>query len=283
MEILKLTCKVITPMFMTGADGKTPELRPSEFKGMMRFWWRAIKAESNIEDLKKKEAKIFGGTGEKEGKSKVILKVIPNQINKQRYSPLPHSRTKKFTFECIYENSIFEVILKGEEKFLKIFKDCFLLSTILGGFGKRSRRGFGSVEIIEPNELNLGVLTKEKMIEKILEILNEISNQYEIRNSKIVNRIGGGNYPYIVEIEIGQNYSNNWEDLLRRIGNASHTHKDPSLGNASPRMASPIYVSVIKLEKGYYPIITTLNSSFPKKYPFYNLEKQNYFKREVLS
>jgi len=41
-------CEVITPMFMAGADGRKPELRPSEFKGMMRFWWRAAKAMDNI-------------------------------------------------------------------------------------------------------------------------------------------------------------------------------------------------------------------------------------------
>lgn len=35
MEEVTLKCEVITPMFMTGADGKTPELRPSEFKGII--------------------------------------------------------------------------------------------------------------------------------------------------------------------------------------------------------------------------------------------------------
>jgi len=53
MGLLKLKCRLITPMFMAGADGRTPELRPSEFKGMMRWWWRAIKAEDDIERIKK--------------------------------------------------------------------------------------------------------------------------------------------------------------------------------------------------------------------------------------
>lgn len=48
---------------MAGADGRTPELGPSEFKGMMRFWWRAVKAEDDIAKLKKEENGIFGGTG----------------------------------------------------------------------------------------------------------------------------------------------------------------------------------------------------------------------------
>ncbi|MDW8109975.1 MAG: type III-B CRISPR module RAMP protein Cmr1, partial [Candidatus Kryptonium sp.] len=49
MHEITLSCSVITPMFMAGADGRTPEIRPSEFKGMMRWWWRAIKAEDDID------------------------------------------------------------------------------------------------------------------------------------------------------------------------------------------------------------------------------------------
>jgi len=115
-----------------------------------------------------------------------------------------------------------------------------------------------------------------------LDTLNQIDNHYEIRSSKIVNRKSGGNYPWIKEIEIG-NKHDDWETLLKKIGNATHNHKNPSLGNSSPRMASPIYVSVVRLEDGYYPIVTTLNSYFPQNYGGGNLDKQNDFKREVLS
>jgi len=282
MKSIKLKCKVITPMFMAGADGKTPELRPSEFKGMMRFWWRAIRADNNSEELREEEAKIFGGTGEKEGKSKVMMKVYPQTISFSSYRPLPHSQTKTFKFSCIYVNSTFEIFLRGEEEFINIFKNVLFLSTILGGFGKRSRRGFGSVAIIEPKELNFENLQKEELLGKILGTLNQIDNHYEIRSSKIVNKKSGGNYPWIIEIEIGNKYDD-WETLLKKIGNASHNHKNPSLGNSSPRMASPIYVSVVKLRDGYYPIVTTLKSYFPQNYPHYDLNKQNDFKREVLS
>jgi len=277
---LKLRCRVITPMFMAGADGRTPELRPTEFKGMMRFWWRAIKAENNIEDLKKEEVGIFGGTGEKEGKSKVMIKIIPENISFSSYRALPHSNTKTFTLRCIRTNSTFNVILSARENTL-LFKNVFLLSIILGGFGKRSRRGFGSIEIVEPKELNFENLQKDKVLKKILEILNQVDNHYEIQNSKIISTKKGGSYPWIREIEIGKDESN-WENLLIKIGKASHNHKDPSLGNATPRMASPIYISVIKIQNMYYPIVTTLNSSFPPNYKC-NLQKQIHFKREVLS
>jgi CRISPR-associated protein Cmr1 len=282
MKSIKLKCKVITPMYMAGADGKTPELRPSEFKGMMRFWWRAIRADNNIEELREEEAKIFGGTGEKEGKSKVMIKVFPQPISFSSYRPLPHSQTKTFTFSCICVNYTFEIFLRGEDEFINIFKNVLFLSTILGGFGKRSRRGFGSVAIIEPKELNFENLQKEELLGKILGTLNQIDNHYEIRSSKIVNKKSGGNYPWIIEIEIGNKYDD-WETLLKKIGNASHNHKNPSLGNSSPRMASPIYVSVVKLKDGFHPIVTTLNSYFPQNYPCYDFRKQNDFKREVLS
>ena len=29
---VKLECEIVTPMFMAGADGNSPELRPTEFK-----------------------------------------------------------------------------------------------------------------------------------------------------------------------------------------------------------------------------------------------------------
>ncbi|MEO0284585.1 MAG: type III-B CRISPR module RAMP protein Cmr1, partial [candidate division WOR-3 bacterium] len=81
MYKLILKCRVITPMFMAGGDGRTPELRPSEFKGMMRWWWRAIRAEEDIKKLREEECKIFGGTGEGMGKSKIKITVRPERIS----------------------------------------------------------------------------------------------------------------------------------------------------------------------------------------------------------
>ncbi len=41
---VELICKLITPMLMFVADGRIPELRSSEFKVMMRFWWKGMKS-----------------------------------------------------------------------------------------------------------------------------------------------------------------------------------------------------------------------------------------------
>jgi len=51
MYSVSFNLETITPLFMIGADGKTPELRPPAFKGMMRFWWSAMRAKEDIPTL----------------------------------------------------------------------------------------------------------------------------------------------------------------------------------------------------------------------------------------
>lgn len=291
---LNLQCQLITPMFMAGADRRTPELRPSEFKGMMRWWWRAIKAERDYKQLLKEENKIFGGTGKEEGKSKVKIKIktkLDANSDTKDYPLLPHhsesnceidgrkkrnkalpqrafSDNKKIDFEFNYNNQEIENLI--------------FLTFILGGFGKRSRRGFGSFQIIQPKiQVNL---------ENILRLLNGIANKYMIDNSNLIDNFqvirnretNGGNYPWIKEILIGNKAFPNFHSILKNIGKASHDHASASLGNANPRMSSPVYVSVIKNDTKYFPIITVLNSSFPFKYPKNSLNKQKEFIREFI-
>jgi len=202
MKTEEITLKVITPMFMLGADNKTPELRPSEFKGMMRFWWRAIKASDDINKMRKEEAEIFGGSGENEGKSKVKITLKPTQIAYNEYRVLPHSDTKFFKSNSIRENSTFKISLTTyDDNYFETAKNVLLISILLGGFGKRSRRGFGSCQIINSQQLNCENLSESQLINEILEKLNKISNTYSIQqnnnNIQIKNNQKGGNYPWI--------------------------------------------------------------------------------------
>ena len=68
MDKIILKCEIVTPMFCYGADGKTPELRAPSLKGALRFWWRAIHPNLDLERLKKEETEIFGGSGDDEAK-----------------------------------------------------------------------------------------------------------------------------------------------------------------------------------------------------------------------
>ncbi len=174
MEKVVLKCEIITPMFMAGTDGKTPELRPSEFKGMMRFWWRAIRAEGNIQKLQKEENSIFGGTAKGESRSEINIVLsshlpdekfigddIRNKIRNEEgckyllYSTFALKMQRKY----IKPNYSFEIILKGLKlEALKKVLASLWLSIYLGGFGTRARRGAGNIAITDifgnPYELN---------------------------------------------------------------------------------------------------------------------------------
>ena len=85
MNTIIFECESVTPMFMFGADGKTPELRPASIKGVMRFWWRAIHGNDDIEKLKYDESDIFGSTN---GRSKVNIRISNIQNNTKSYQEL---------------------------------------------------------------------------------------------------------------------------------------------------------------------------------------------------
>ena len=266
MKKIVFECETVTPMFMYGADGKTPELRPASIKGAMRFWWRAINGDLSLKDLKEKEDEIFGSM---DNKSKLII--YPIKIISEsdfEISSTPHHKVgycNKNNSNCFYRN---DQCMKAKKKKAKIYKfnikmsirnneylnkdgliELFKISTLLGGFGQRSRRGFGSIKItkIDDQEELYTLENIEKFIENIPKFPNSTSQSY----------------PYIREIELGKSY-NSFERLLETIGEASHLYDSDALGYArgKNRLASPIYVSVFKLdEKDFRPIITTLNNS----------------------
>ena len=300
MQTITFTCEVITPMFLAGADGTTPELRPASIKGALRFWWRArnghlVGENRDLTQLKEAEAKIFGGSGEGQGRSKVILQIQEDNltIEQSNISLTPHH--KKGYCLNLNENQIrsnvntkncqkwdknidacakarppkdgylfgkftietrFDSSIISEAELVKVLKLTFLA----GGLGKRTRRGFGSLSL----ELNGKQCFQSK--NDVEEFIKELS----LPKSSTID------FPYLLSIEIGKEYEA-YTPLLEDIGLQSHNYnqrndlylgfaKKIKNGNAyeQKRMASSIYVSVFKdHETGkYYPIITTLKTAF---------------------
>jgi len=238
--------ETITPLFMSGADSKTPELRPSAFKGMMRFWWRAVRAESNMEDLKaesnmadlwRKEAKIFGAADEKFGRSRVriILK-----WDKKKFEEKVKQDTKKWLKkelkdypgvkyllysvglnirEFLLPGFEFEVTLScSDEETLKSVIASFWCLIFLGGIGTRARRGGGNLKVkyIKEGEKYLNgieFIINGKDIEKwFKKNLNKIKQLIGCKNEK-------GNYTSISKGTILIfDPLNSWEKALDEIG-----------------------------------------------------------------
>lgn len=292
MDAIEVTFKTITPLFLGGGDGKTPELRAPSIKGMMRFWWRAMKGHSSIEELRKEEDKWFGSSDEKIGSSSFSLRIFDIQPdnNKQGISLTPHHDDKYCSSTdaskaCNYRNEKCMKAIKREGYFLGKFtirvtsrasdkaasiENILKITTILGGLGKRSRRGFGSVKIVKINGSDFSF---DYSLTSICKVLNAVvPNGFEVDVDKIKKRCITASkdldYPYIEEIEIG-NGCEKYEELLKIIGKSSHDNKSNYTGFAhgQERFASPIYVSVIKDGTIYKPIITRLHAAF-KPVPF---------------
>lgn len=79
MEKIEATFRIVTPMFMGGAEPADThaELRAPSIKGVLRFWYRAIFPNQDAQD----EARIFGGTDKSAGQAKIILSLSERKIN----------------------------------------------------------------------------------------------------------------------------------------------------------------------------------------------------------
>src|SRR3990170_5906868 len=179
LKKISFEIETITPMFLSGADQSKAELRAASIKGLLRFWWRALQAESDINELRKRESQIFGSSDEKKGGGSIFSIRINNESNSQPATKsLPYKDIHKVSFWSQKQNrqitiNILEYLAYGpfdprtkkirsyidaKTKFNLIlhFRDNHYIDDVLkamyifslfGGLGSRSRNGFGSFTI----------------------------------------------------------------------------------------------------------------------------------------
>lgn len=168
--------EVITPLFLGGADPKKAELRVPSIKGALRFWWRAMYGSDDLEDMKKREGRVFGSTTEKSSFSiqlrdtdniKCILDALPKGLkvatqSKGKTFPISiieylayglceYSRAEKknvYTKQYIPSQTRFKIAFVINNQTFKdqILNSLGMLSNY-GGLGSHSRNGFGSIKI----------------------------------------------------------------------------------------------------------------------------------------
>jgi CRISPR-associated protein Cmr1 len=167
---LTFDLEFITPAFIGGANQQA-ELRPASFVGLLRWWWRALKGECNIENLRAEEVKIFGGIAKNLRKeeikmaSPVYLRVEGN-IRKGRdltnecrlnagLGYLYHFVTVRGKREFIEPGSRLKLTLIGKGEVLNHYIASLWALVFLGGVGARSRRGGGNLRVVsyEPKDL----------------------------------------------------------------------------------------------------------------------------------
>ena len=188
MKRIEAKFQVVTPCFLGGANHeKEAELRLPSIKGALRFWWRAwnyariAKKKNNdiIASLREKEGKLFGTSdpGKDQGQSSLIMRLnaesqsLP-EIGKNEI--LRDETDKKVGKGAIYlgygvmnikgklerpcltkrKDSFhpFEFTLQigaKEQKHLEDVLPALKLLGLLGGLGSKSRKGYGSLNLME--------------------------------------------------------------------------------------------------------------------------------------
>lgn len=264
------TCEIITPLVAKGADKSILELRASALKGVMRFWWRALHGHLSFEELRKREGELFGESGMSQSPLTVrVWSIFPSG---ETYL-LPHKKqVRTRSYKC---GQSFKVVLKAR-KHLELYDRLFKIVVLLGGWGMRSRRGFGSITIRKingnPYALPSDLLGIKCLLDDFYDKSGIARPMIDVRESAIVVSSNRDNrFPYIKMIEVGDVWTNA-DSLLQRIAQSAsdHNHEHKRIAKSGRRFASPIVVSVIEDHSCQVnrsgrlrPIITTLNSVPP--------------------
>jgi len=210
MKSIKFTLETITPLFLAGADGTTPELRAPSIKGMMRFWWRAVKGlnDNDIGQLQEEEAKIFGNT---EKKSPVRLKIglisevkgynLKNSIDlwndDQGLGYLLYSTFLKNRERGYYDiGTKLDITLSSSDSYIDELKHCasaLWVAVYLGGLGTRARRGGGNLSFVDIQDDNSIIKNDLSFIpDESIKTKENIGQWIENNFSKIKAIIGTG-------------------------------------------------------------------------------------------
>lgn len=178
---LRFTYRLTTPLFMGGANPNVPELRPPSFKGLLRFWYRAVDPEFALSpdgDRPDRETSFFGGQGGTNGQSPVLLSIEPldlparltwKALGPEQFNDGNGRNTRNglvylgFPFQMQGREAItpghgfvlrcrFRPVARDRQDLLEDRLRAWTAAAWLlghfGGAGSRSRRGFGGLSLV---------------------------------------------------------------------------------------------------------------------------------------
>ncbi|GGE35355.1 hypothetical protein GCM10011391_12600 [Pullulanibacillus camelliae] len=313
MGSIQIPCKVISPMFSygNGKGIKKLEPRPTELKGLLRYVYRIASVESDTEKLYKWETALFGGqTSGATEKAKIKASPLRLQFqeNKSRRCKGKQSLRRHVDkntngngcMPCYLPGMMFDITLSmlprteykpitsgmpEKKNLMSWYQDLFLLSMVIGGIGRRTRRARGCMTTQMLKEIS-----RKELSEWITQRLNIIcgceayQTQEDIVDASLSpNQIT--NRPVIEQIRIGRPISN-VDDYLMKIDNAAHKtraikrdkyatgftkQKQKQKQNGKPkhrskclpnRLASPAIVSLVEIKEGLFPVYTLVKAIY---------------------
>jgi CRISPR-associated protein Cmr1 len=266
----KMILEAISPLLLHGFDARDQaETRAPSIKGVLRYWWRALQSET--EGLLSKESRLFGSIGRAGAvaqKSPLMISV-PRIAGSSKYPLRPQRGRGSGTATGIKAGTTFAIefsVLRKNAGLLDEYVDWFEFALLVSGFGQRARRGYGSLQ-----STNAGWGTVEEYRTVVEEKIVQLTGKrwHELK------KIGDTEHPVLRNMWLGTSELS-VEKALLAIGEASSRAKASAgigeylLGSISSRrrgirrLASPLHVTVRRIDRAYYPIVTEIH---PKQHP----------------
>lgn len=260
------------------------DLRPSEWKALMRSTWRSLQRDPSTEKLYKREVAYFGGVLASHSVAAPIRfqTKLKEPVNKKREVMLLH-RASGFKKNAYSYGTSFEYVFRYQphmvdSSVVDTYVELFELSLLLGGIGLRSRRGRGAVSpkrIIEGKERDVLIgETAEEVAEEIFQKIIRIDqNAPFARNETIiyrtVNDASRVKYPVLEKIEVGQPIGDDVTSFLKRVDQTSHhVKKHGPPGNCgfltgeggTSRFSSSLVITLVRSGTNIYPLYVQLRA-----------------------
>jgi len=294
MRQMTVTLNIVTPLFLGGADpNSAPELRVPSFRGVLRYWLRAALGgalgDQDMNSLRKAEAFVFGDTN---NSSPIEIRLSYSRLSHMGYNPLPH-KAKRFQFDGFNPDQTFSISLVGRQVTAASWRaaiDALLLAVRLGGMGRRSRRGFGSLclkhvdisqaQLSDPWSELLGQVPNS--VSEWEQHLKAVLGATEAEATDLAENLGLSNFSPLSSptfpilspknnIMLCHHVFSDWEDALKTFGRAEHVFlsRNPgraqAFGSANPRWASPLWVRVLPTKCGVILALTLIWSQPPPR------------------
>lgn len=166
--------KVITPLWGGGVEANKNDpvtlIRGSSIRGHLRFWWRALRGNSNgstISEMREKENSIWGST-QVPSQVKITVNVTNKGTNFQATNfhgdqiadvGAMNSKDAYVTFPLrtlnasLTENVQFSVVFEYPDDVGEEVEAALWAWQTFGGIGARTRRGMGAIECIQVGKI----------------------------------------------------------------------------------------------------------------------------------
>lgn len=270
MTTIRLTVETLTPLLMYGADQAEPELRGASFRGILRYWLRAVMGAKYTDSstLYTKESDILGST---EKGSKITVRLTKSKSMEaedgQWVLPERTSRGYRGKFNAFPAGSGFRITLSthplDKSNILApdsdLIKALFLM-THIGGIGRRARRGSGNLTVVDAKgysgdpDITYLAADRNDLSDHLLKVCHFVNEKNTVGHRPQFATFA----PDTCVVLLGKRAYTTIEDVLSNNGDlwriSGPYHQSGGIfGDVRPRRASAIHMRVAVTREGYVP------------------------------